>query len=177
MFFSVLAYLHHRVVIANPVESESKSQPPVLAVGMAVGFFAVLGLLLVLFFGNIEPMWANLKLIEAMQSKGGIPASLESFKQSIALDIFGIPETREQLIQFAAQLATVNTVDLSIRQSFADYARIQMEAQIAKVPGDARYHVIMSAFMKRIGQNDAGLRGFLLLRRLKEDVIRKWFEH
>jgi len=174
LFFSLLAFLHHnhtRKFTALPAvqfktknfrkAEEPKDEPlpfSYLAPVVVLVFCAVF------YFVNIKPINANTDIILGISQKAqGAPPSeenLSAFKDAIGNNTFGSSEAREQLIQAAMGIRSMEGASDSLKQDFFNYARDQILLQIEEAPGDARYETFAGMLFLRWGDNANALAHF-----------------
>jgi len=154
LFLSVLGYVHTVATASapRPAAREINVTPNILIaiviVATAVTVYAV----------NAKPISQNKTLIQGMTPhQEGLASNLEYFKEAIAYGTFGTPEAREQLIQMASRVATLEGAPENAKQEFFALAREEMLKQIAEVPNDARYEIIIGSFLNRFRQNDEAI--------------------
>lgn len=155
-FFAVLAHIHFHGTWHIPDQQRESH-----LVGTTYGpqLVALAVLLPVLYVVNIKPMVASARLIEAIQitSPTTIGQNLEKFKQAIGANTFVTPESREQLVQIAMQVARAGDVPQQDKLAMLEYAREQALRQVDMYPDDARYRLFAGGFFSRVGLNDEGL--------------------
>ncbi|MBA3789284.1 O-antigen ligase family protein [Patescibacteria group bacterium] len=95
-------------------------------------------LLLVLWFVNVPGVRAARDLITAITPSPDINTNINGFKQSYADHSFGNQEITEQLVTFAESVVRNQTATVVDKQTVLTYAMQQMQAQVTKVPNDAR---------------------------------------
>ncbi len=149
-FYAVLAYLYFRDTNEEPTDKRVVTNDVanyVVAPITAIVFIAMI------WYCNINPINANLNLINAMELYGQSPeTSLNYFKQVFDANTFGNPEAREQIINIVPSITTSSSVVDKIKQDFANLAYLQMQEQIKETPYDARYQFFMGIFLGNMGQ-------------------------
>jgi O-antigen ligase/cytochrome c-type biogenesis protein CcmH/NrfG len=148
-FFSFLAFLHMRnsreISTFTRLNIESETGRNTAAIVLAVAaLFAV-------WFVNSDGYLANRALIKALTPNQKGPAeNLKFFKQALAYDTFGNAETREQLAQFALNVASEPSLPQDLKQEFFALAMEQFQKQIVSTPEDARYHMFAGTLLSRL---------------------------
>ncbi|MCC2630901.1 MAG: hypothetical protein K0S38_710, partial [Candidatus Paceibacter sp.] len=151
MFFAVAAYIYNRTSYRPEPAHEAVPNQVVLPV-------AVVALLVALYAVNVRPILANKTLIRAIS----IPQQLTSltphvalFKEALAYQSFGDPETREQLMSLATQ-AIQSQQEIPGRTELIALATEEGKKQTQITPDDARYFVFYGSFLAQTGNlNDA----------------------
>jgi len=164
MFFTTLAYVHSRLVQDLPVTEDSQSYLsdflkdqeyqnyiliPVVVILTSVGIWWI----------NIPSISANQKLIEAIRlvQGGQVPAGIESFKSALAYKSAGDSKIREQLLSYTPTVLKAAEVDQMIKQEFVTLTVNEINKQIAIVPNDARYYILMGSLLNNIGNSEQAL--------------------
>ena len=157
MFFTTLAYVHSRVVetheskpafkfISGFVSNEEYQNYiliPAVVIMTAVGIY----------FVNIPGLSANQTLIQALRlTQGGrVAEGATAFKQALSYKSMGDSEIREQLLSLTPSVLKAEGVDQSIKREFLTLTVNEIEKQIAIVPDDARYYILMGSLLNSIG--------------------------
>jgi tetratricopeptide (TPR) repeat protein len=172
MFFTTLAYVHSRLTGESAGEgkavrnNEEKVQGyisvfvqdeeyqnyiliPVIVILTAVSIWWV----------NVPGILANQTLIQALQlvQAGKIPESLSAFKLALSYKSMGDPEIREQLLSYAPSVLKAQGLDQEVKKEFLNLTANEIDNQIALVPEDARYYILMGSFLNSIGSPEQAL--------------------
>jgi len=166
MFFSVIAYITWRdgekaEEVKNKYLAKDKNQASSAGSATDFGYIsAVLAITaLVLYFGNIKPIFASRSLIQALSpQQEGASKNLSYFEQVFSYGTFGSGEAREQLMQGALRVQSVTTVSQEIKQKFFDLTQKEIAIQIAEAPKDARYGFFYGSFLNKFGFYDEALK-------------------
>lgn len=166
LFFSLLAYLHYRhsgsaAIGLKQATSKSRTVSEQKLPFGPLSITASAILVVVMYFANLRPLFANQALIEGMSPHGNAfnKENVEAFKKALAYNSFGNGEIREQLLQSALRLKD-GSVDPGLRQEMFDLAKNEMIAQTQSAPEDARYEVFTGMLFFQYGQNDEALRHY-----------------
>ncbi len=154
-FFTILAWLHTQMAGTTPPLFKKTVSASTLSVSTAV--IAVLAIIII--YGvNAKPITAAKGLIWAMQPHVSVGAegNMDKFKEIIALDTFGTPEIREQLMSFAANIARANVPE-EFKSTAVALALGELEQQITETPYDARYSYIIAVHEGNYGQFDKAI--------------------
>lgn len=154
LFVTFLSYLHsHSVRSLNEVPLPIKSpdfwlQKSALPVGIIFS-------LLLLYFLNWNPYFANLNLIKAIAVSKNPEESIVFFKKSLAYDSFGNQEIREQLMQYAINIRNSNVPD-SAKQEIAKLTVEEMKKMIEQAPNDPRHYLFFGSVLDAYGASAEG---------------------
>jgi len=154
--FTIFAYIHsqeasrpmawlHKLTDKIKMEAGLRDRLyiPVIAI---VAIFAI-------YFFNYKPLMANLTLIDALQNQVSWPTqNISLFQKAIAYNTVGVPEIREQLIQFALNSAKDTKMPEEIKGKLYDAALAEIEKQVKATPNDARYFVFGAMLTDGFGQ-------------------------
>ena len=163
MFFITLAYVHSRVTendenkpafnfisgFVSDQEYQNYILIPAVVILTAVGIY----------FINIPGISANQTLITALNltQSGRVTDGLVAFKAALAYKSMGDSEIREQLLSLAPSVLKSAAVDQNTKKEFLDLTFNEMEKQIAAVPNDARYYILMGSLLNNIGGADKAI--------------------
>jgi tetratricopeptide (TPR) repeat protein len=157
LFFSLLAYLHNL-----------NSGRILFNCDKAVGdkkYFVAMPVIVVVMFGSIY--FVNTKgfltayhLLEALRPQGNINVNLENYQKALSYESFGNQEVREQLGQFAIQVASAETTT-EIKQGVADFSFSEMLKEIERDPNNARTEVIAGTLLSSFGAYDTAVPHFV----------------
>jgi O-antigen ligase len=161
LFFVVLSYLHSRDT-ENMADVAVKNQKNLGKINPDIANYIIAPIVIVIFglgiwYLNIRPINGNLALIKAMQGyQEGPTKNLEYFKSAISNGPLGTPEVREQILNIALRVTSMN-IDAKVKQDFVDFAYSQIQEQIKQTPNDARYQLFAGAFLDNINQYQLAL--------------------
>ncbi len=145
MFMSVAAYVYSRTALWNKEYTSSGSE------NRFIGPVALAVTLVVIYFFNVIPIQSNKTLIAAITpyGDGKVDKNIAAFKEVIATGSIGTAEAREQLLGMAGQLLDQPQTALNAqsRSDLIALAGDEMKKQIAQVPNDARFQVLMGSFL------------------------------
>lgn len=150
LFFAVLGYLHARSTEEKAPLFEYKI-PGALFQNAIIAAVAIV-VAGSLYVYNIRPVRAAQELIVAISGRLTNQADvLERFRSALAYDTLANSEIREQLIQYANNLAPTNA-PLDAKQAFYTAARAEALKEIAETPEDARarlsFVTLLSSFQQ-----------------------------
>ena len=157
MFFMVLlAYItfraHESMPGALPTASTPAVSPPLFVAG-ASGIAIVAAF--VFYFANVPGIAAASTLLSAVKAyPEGLSKNFEIFKEVTQFQGLGRQEVREQLIQFASQIAKQKEIDKDFQTNVVLFAVQEMQKEIASNPNDARLHVFLGSFFRQVGAFD-----------------------
>jgi len=163
MFFTALAYVHSRIVekeerkpafkfistFVSDEEYQNYILIPVAAILTVVGIY----------FVNVPGIMANQTLIQALQlTQGGrVVEGIAAFKSALAYKSMGDSEIREQLLSLTPSVLKSPDVDQNTKREFLTLTVNEIEKQIAIVPDDARYYILMGSLLNNIGNPEQAL--------------------
>ena len=169
MFFTTLAYIHSRVM-EEPIKigaaRSNNSQDSDRVQGYLASFVqneeyqnyilipaVVILTVLSVWWINIPAISANQTLIQALQltQSGRVADGLAAFKTALAYNSLGNSEIREQLLSITPSVLKASGVDEQTKKDFLTLTVTEVENQIAIVPNDARYYILMGSFLNSIG--------------------------
>lgn len=125
-------------------------------------FAPVLGIVLVVtvYFINVRPIQANLRLVDALQvcSSPSAASSVEFYKKALALDQYmANQETREQIISCANNVIG-GQYSLEQKQNFLNLLSEEVKKQIEATPNDARVYVLAGSFFNSLGDREQAVK-------------------
>jgi tetratricopeptide (TPR) repeat protein len=159
MFFTTLAYIHARLsenkTLHKALDREIGDDYqnyiliPIVVVLTAVGIYWI----------NIPAISANQSLIQALRlaQAGRVEDSENAFKQALSYKSLGDSEIREQLLSFAPEVARAPQIDNQTKLAILNFTYNEINNQIALVPDDARYYILMGSFLNSVGNADKAL--------------------
>lgn len=155
LFVSVLAYVAFR---AGEVRNSPRLFSSVLFSARALPFVAVIAVVAVwgvVWFLNANPIAVNRALLQGLSpQKGGLSKNLEYFEKAISYNTVGVQEAREQLMQAAEQVASIEQVPLEMKQRFLDTAAKELLLQAESSPLDPRFPLFLGLLLTSYGVYD-----------------------
>jgi len=163
VFFITLAYIHSRFTeVVEPRKNEGylsniisnpEYQNYILIPGVVI--LTALGV----WFINIPHIQANTTLIKAFRQvqSGQAATALKSFKAALAYKSLGDSEIREQLLSITPSVLKAAEIDQETKKEFFTLTIDEVQKQIALVPEDARYYILMGSLLNNIGRPDQAL--------------------
>lgn len=157
MFFTTLAYVHSRGVendqnkpafkFISGFVSDEEYQNYILI--PAVTIMTVIGI----YFINMPGISANYSLIKALQlTQGGrVEEGISAFKSALSNNSMGQAEIREQLLSLTPSVLKADGIEQKTKQEFLTLTVNEIEKQIATVPNDARYYILLGSLLNSIG--------------------------
>lgn len=155
LFFSFLAYMHHR----NSVKPLWRSSIGEIQVRSIVLPAVSILLISSLYFINIKPIIANLFLIKALQSlqtPGEIGTAAQYFKKAYSASRLGRPEVVEQIAANSRGILTSN-LSLEEKNVFFNFAKDAVLGQVVDLKEDARYEILAGSFLSAFASLDEAL--------------------
>jgi tetratricopeptide (TPR) repeat protein len=151
LFVSLLAYIIVRATADQKVEPSrvkplpKESMPIVAAVMCVVTGSAI-------WFLNVDAIASNRLLIQSlMPQTAGATKNLELFKEALAYESVGTQEIREQLSQAAMSAIAQEGISQEIKQGFVQLSAVEMAAQMADAPYNARAPFFLGLMLDRAG--------------------------
>lgn len=162
MFFSILGYIAWRNGEAGALlvpAKQLKNSPKNISAPSGLVFIPVVLVvtLAIIYFANIKPILASISIIEAIKpQQAGIEKNLSLMESVFTYDTFASGEAREQLLQMAVRVQTLN-IPAELKQKFFATTRKEMLVQTSENPRDARYEFFFGAFLNKFGLYDEAL--------------------
>src|SRR3989344_1333736 len=157
LFFSLLAYLHNlnsgRILFNCDKAVGNKKYFVAMPVIVVVMFGSI-------YFVNTKGFLTAYHLLEALRPQGNINVNLENYQKALSYESFGNQEVREQLGQFAIQVASAETTT-EIKQGVADFSFSEMLKEIERDPNNARTEVIAGTLLSSFGAYDTAMPHFV----------------
>jgi len=157
LFFSLLAYLHNlnsgRILFNCDKAVGDKKYFVAMPVIVVVMFGSI-------YFVNTKGFFTAYHLLEALRPQGNINVNLENYQKALSYESFGNQEVREQLGQFAIQVASAETTT-EIKQGVADFSFSEMLKEIERDPNNARTEVIAGTLLSSFGAYDTAVPHFV----------------
>lgn len=165
MFFSVLGYITWRNGQAGAVSVPSKQfqiQNSSKNISVPTGRIYIpavlVALLVIIYFANIKPILASATIIQSLQpQKEGVEKNLSLMEKVFSYNTFGSGEAREQFLQMAFKVQTIN-VSSELKQKFFAAVRREVLVQIDENPKDARYEFFFGTFLNKFGLYDEAIK-------------------
>lgn len=163
MFFTTLAYVHSRITeddenkpafkFISAFVSDKEYQNYILI--PAVVILTAIGI----YFVNVPGILANQALIQALRlTQGGrVEEGIIAFKQALSYKSMGDSEIREQLLSLTPSVLKAEGVEQNLKREFLTLTVNEIEKQIAIVPDDARYYILMGSLLNNIGNPEQAL--------------------
>jgi len=163
MFFTTLAYIHSRVTeheenkpafnfMSDFISNEEYQNYILIPVVVILTITGV-------YFVNIPGIQANKTLIQSLRlvQSGQIIPGVESFKLALSYKSMGDAEIREQLLSLTPAVLKANGLDQKIKQDFFNLTVDEVKKQIAIVPNDARYYILLGSLLDSTGNPEQAL--------------------
>jgi tetratricopeptide (TPR) repeat protein len=108
---------------------------------------------------NVPGIRANKDLIGGMTliQKGKLTDGMQLLKGALAYNSMGTSEIREQLISFTPSVIRASQFDQQAKKDFVTLTFNEVDKQIAMVPNDARYYILMGSLLNSIGDPEQAL--------------------
>ncbi len=167
LFFTVLAYIHSNqgsrqgLSLSDGKKGQSLStfiqneeyQNYILIPGVVV--LTVVSL----YFVNVPALRANQTLMQALNliRSGQVTEGTVAFETALAYKSLGTAEIREQLISYTPSIIKTTGLDPKIKQAFFALTVEEVKKQIARVPTDARYYILLGSLLTAVGRSDLAL--------------------
>lgn len=161
LFIFVLGFIAVRA--ANAVGAshlfESKALPRTALMPLTIGAVALSGLMI--WSVNWNAIAASRTLIQALTPRsaeqGGLAATMDLFKKTIAYDSFGTQEVREQLIQGTVGVPANSTLSAEEKAALFALAKEEMQKQADSAPLDARFPFFLGILMDVFGERESSI--------------------
>jgi O-antigen ligase/tetratricopeptide (TPR) repeat protein len=155
LFGALLAYIHSRTPVkvdAPKVFSENTALISIVPVGIV--------LIVVLYFGNIQPINANMDLIYGLQATQSdaslIPKALGYFQSSYNESRLGRPEAVEWISTSANAILNAN-IPQAEKDNYFNFAKTVVTKEAEEFSTDARYQLVAGSFFSSTGHPDDAL--------------------
>lgn len=156
-FFILLAFVHAESTaeMFEPGWLARKLERPISRVIIPVAAIAIV--CVAVYSLNMKQIFAGQEIINGIDPSSSNPdESIEHFKKAFSYKTFGSSEAAEHLLnqssRFRDSSLSQNTV-----QNYISLAISEMDAQINRVPNDARYLLFMGSFRNRLGDSQNAL--------------------
>lgn len=104
-----------------------------------------------LYFLNVRPLQANVRLLGSLQSCNSAKPEVVTFENALSVNSYmANQEVREQLLSCTGNVVQGSYSD-STKRSFLDLTEKEIKAQIEATPKDARIYTLAGVFMNSIG--------------------------
>lgn len=169
LFFSVLGYITWRngqtgavSVPSKQFQNSSKNNSASTGLPAQAGRIFVpavlVALLAIIYFANWKPILASATIIQALQpQKEGVEKNLSLMEKVLSYNTFASGEAREQFLQMAFKVQTIN-ISPELKQKFFAAVRREMLVQIDENPKDARYEFFFGTFLNKFGLYDEAIK-------------------
>lgn len=171
LFFTVLAYVHSRIVRTQETFFSSKRAAPPLVLSVTIITFVFFGVGVYLI--NIRPALANQALIQGIipqqpkeKSEDFARIRNAGFVRSIGYNTLGTGEAREQYAQFAGRVLANQEISQETRVAILTNAVDEMRKQVAEYPDDARYRMFLGSLLSSGGDTQGAIAEFTKAREL-----------
>ncbi len=162
-FFTALAYIHSSIVEKEEHKKVFNYFSDFISNQEYQNYILIPIIIFLTGFGvwwvNVPGIKANQTLIQALrfvQAKR-ISEGLESFESALSYKSMGDSEIREQLLSYVPGILKSVEIDNKDKQEFLTLTFDEMGKQIARVPEDARYYILMGSLLNNIGQSEKAL--------------------
>jgi O-antigen ligase/Flp pilus assembly protein TadD len=154
LFVSILGFVH-ALSAGNPLRwlerRDDQSENTVVVRDYIWMPLIIVGLVATLYFINIRPLQANIRLIDAMAYCAAGKADASLFGRALELNQYvANQEIREQVLTCASQTMNAKYAP-GVREAFYLLSLQEVSKQIAATPLDARIYVIGGLFFNGIG--------------------------
>jgi len=106
------------------------------------------------YFFNAKGYLTSRTVLKALAPQAeGVAKNLEFFKKALAYDTYGNQEVREQLLNAASRVLSLD-VPQEFKDEFVTFGREEMQKQIDSNPISARAQIFMGSFLSRLGLRD-----------------------
>ncbi|MDO8594500.1 MAG: O-antigen ligase family protein [bacterium] len=157
LFFSFIAYVHHRSGKPFPVLTKLGEVHSEQAryTSAAVALVLLVGVVYVL---NARAMGVSFDLINGLKSQQkGVTENLVYYKRAFAHETVGTQEVAEQAMQSAMNVSQAASIPKETKDQFVSFAVQAMEREMSRAPNDARLRMFIGGFYNRSGQYEAAL--------------------
>jgi len=160
-FFTILAYIHS-LAIDKAASIRSQEKLKLASVNVVAGILLV-PLILIIYFVNAKPLFANLNLIDAIKIKNqDFQGAFEKYGRALSYNTFGNYEIREELAKFITSLTpskgnftwpNENLKDKAFQKTITE-----LQKSIMENPLDPKPHFFLGATYIRAGLLDDALK-------------------
>jgi O-antigen ligase len=158
LFFSLAAWVHSAEVMEGVIQESI--QKPLQGKGartvaiIIIGFCVVTGAYII----NYPAYAQNTKILQALISAnagaGSIDEARTEFLEAAQYTTMGTQEAREQFIQVASRIATLDSISLKEKEVFVNAALGEMQLQMQEYPEDARFPYLTAGVLTAYGRHD-----------------------
>lgn len=171
LFFTVLAYVHSRMVRTQETFFSSRRAVPPFILSVVIVTLVIFGAGIYLI--NIRPVLANRALIQGIipqqtkeKSEDFARFRNAGFIRSIGYNTLGTGEAREQYAQFAGRILANQEVSKETRVAILTNAVNEMKKQVAEYPDDARYRMYLGSLLASGGDTQGAITELMKAREL-----------
>jgi tetratricopeptide (TPR) repeat protein len=178
MFFTTLAYVHSRITDTAletivPDKHHKKNHKESERVQGYISVFVqneeyqnyilipavVILTTFTVWWVNIPSINANQTLIQSLSlvRDGRVTEGIKGFKTALAYKSMGDSEIREQLLANTVDVIKMPEISQEIKKEFLNLAVNEIENQIAIVPEDARYYILVASLLNMIGASEQAM--------------------
>jgi len=185
LFFSLLAYVHSRseALLSAHRQASGHSRPtaPCFALGNLLAIvLPTVSILLVLslYFINIQPIKANIFLIEALkslQTPGETLTATRYFKKAYSVSRLGRPEVVEHMLSNSVGILR-SDISMEEKNLFFSFAKDVVLQQTKDLKNDSRYELLAGSFLSSTGLLDEALINLERARELVPGKQQVYFE-
>ncbi len=160
LFFTVLAFIHsikaEKSIKWLEISDDQSENKMVVRDYIFIPVIAIL-FVTTLYFVNVRPIQANIRLIAALNScSGGGNLSAGNYAKALELDQYmANQEIREQLLACAAKVAG-SDFPKQMKDEFYVLSKQEINEQIKNTPNDARSYILGGAYYNNIGDWESG---------------------
>ncbi len=149
LFFSFLAYMHHRTVelghlVSKQPEQDDYKKPAFSAI-------AAIAVIFIIYFINVPGLLAANNILSAFKESGAgnSQGAFDRFEKALSYNSFGSLETREHFVNFALQSVSQPNLDDDFKAKVFNAASAEMKKQIEQSPEDIRYMIFLGALYNK----------------------------
>lgn len=146
LYFTIAAYIFSKSTQMHHVV-EHKLTP-----NRVVAPLAIIATLLILYYVNVPAINQNRSLIKSLSlaTNTSVTANVAKFKDTLAYNSFGTPETREQIMIMSQQVLG-SQQGVAGAQELGQLAIDEGQKQVLRTPNDARYYILYGSFLAGTG--------------------------
>ncbi len=163
MFFTTLAYVHARAVEQEENKKAFRFMSDFISNEEYQNYVLIPAVVILtavcLWWVNIPGIRANQTLIQGLNflQNGQIGDGITAFKKALSYNSMGQAEIREQLLSLTPSVLQSPNVSQDIKKELFTLTYTEIGKQIALVPNDARYQILMGSLLDGIGSPDQAL--------------------
>lgn len=160
-FFAVLGFIHSAAT-AGPANADDGKQEKLnlSAAGPAAGLLLV-PLVLIIYFINAKPLFANLNLLNALKVQNqNFQGAFENYTKALSYNTLGNHEIREQLVRYALFVGALPQASAEFKDMVLRRAIEESQKSVQENPLDPRPYLFLGTIYGRIGLMDEALEIF-----------------